>query len=163
MNSVILLNSNDLLHYGVQGMRWGVRRYQPYPDGYMGDGRYVGNVNMRVQRHATSGGSSRSSSRRRTGGTPARSTGRSSRGRSGGSAKKATGVVKEKTTKVKDEYGKPIVLQETQRYIHDMDEYNEDANGYSSTRDAPINELSSNGAVVSTLNSILDAMRRNRG
>ena len=34
--------SKELFHYGVQGMHWGIRRYQPYPSNYKGDGKYLG-------------------------------------------------------------------------------------------------------------------------
>lgn len=41
--------TTELMHYGVMGMHWGVRRYQPYPAAYDGDGKFIGRKELKQQ------------------------------------------------------------------------------------------------------------------
>ena len=39
--------SNDLYHHGILGQKWGLRRFQPYPKGYNGPGKTIGEASKK--------------------------------------------------------------------------------------------------------------------
>ena len=41
MDYLVYSSPDELIHYGIKGMHWGIRRYQPYPDGNTG-GKFIG-------------------------------------------------------------------------------------------------------------------------
>ena len=40
--------SDELQHFGVKGMKWGVRRYQPYPKGSGKKGKFIGKTKQKL-------------------------------------------------------------------------------------------------------------------
>ena len=53
MSTLYLSHSAELYHYGILGMHWGVRRFQPYPKGYGGAGKFLGKVKKEMTKKRT--------------------------------------------------------------------------------------------------------------
>lgn len=46
-----IMYSNDLYHHGILGQKWGLRRFQPYPKGYNGPGKTIGEASKKLKKY----------------------------------------------------------------------------------------------------------------
>lgn len=48
-DSLNILRTDYICHHGILGMKWGVRRFQPYGKDYHGNGKYVGGIRRKIR------------------------------------------------------------------------------------------------------------------